>query len=433
MLLTRARLLAYDRLLAKAESDASTRYRELMALWLETYPDATDAEADAAALEIALNLLPEYGLAAAVFADDLCLELAGQEGVRGRTALDYEPDPDAVAEGIGSVDHGPTFVHASSDAVADEVHRAANDQMARSGEALGASMFALVPMTDSKTCMTCVGRAARGFYRPAKGAASLAKTHEHCRCKVVPAFGDHPEVEGHDPSTFQEAYDLGRRLLADGYSHAQARRAMAGEPVGSLGAPNSGVGGRPEKAYSVRTLGKGLFPEDRETIKADEERIGKEIRTLWGKAKTSAEAYRDVFARYVEGLSSKGAITIEDFTKPEAKELQIAAWLSEAGMTVDLRNSNDPKRSDSGNTSDAYLDGVLCDFKRVTSGNSRKIGQRVKEHLDRQGPDFVVDISCSSISRTEAESCAGELLNRSEVGRIYILVDGGLEVIERKK
>lgn len=355
-----------------------------------------------------------------------------QEGVNGPAEWSYEPDAEGLAKAVSRADKGPAFAAVTAEAVASEVHRAANDQMARSGDRLGARTFALVPMGDSKTCRFCVARSAKGFHRPKKGAQSLAKSHHHCRCKVVPGFGPDPSAEGFDPSEYREAYELGSRLEAQGYSEAQVRRAMAGEPVESLGAPSSGKGGRPRKAYTVRTIAANLFPSDRKAIEEDAARLERDLQRLWSEGKGSKKAYRETYARRIEESSIGGEITIDDFTKIEAKELQAATWLSLADMSVHFRNPNDRHRTDSENTSDIYLDGVLCDIKRITSGNVRKIKQRVLEHIERQGPEFVIDLSCTPISKGDAERAVGDLLRRPEISKIYILIDGRLEVVEQK-
>ncbi len=162
-------------------------------------------------------------------------------------------------------------------AVADDVHRGANEQMGVSAEALGATGLALVPVGDIRTCEFCVARAASGFHLPKRGSKTLARSHDHCRCKVVPGFGADPRVEGHDVAFYRGLHALAGDLAHRGYSHRQIRDAMAGTPVDELGPPNSGVGGRPRKpavdperrAEVARQLGLDDNDENRWAIELD--------------------------------------------------------------------------------------------------------------------------------------------------------------------
>lgn len=254
MRMSRKSLLAYDRLVGAAGDKAATAYRRLLSLWISNNPQATENEVIDAAAYFACTTLNDYGEAAAAAADELCRQLAAQDKISGTTHTDYVPDRKELGKILGSqksrepLAQGDRakFVVLSSDRVKDECHRAANKQMLKSAKALGCKRYARVPVGDSKTCKFCVSVAANGFHGlTEEGAKKLTRLHDNCRCKVIPGFGKNSSVEGYDPEDYKEAYELRKKLEQEGYSVAQIQRAMAGEPVESLGAPNSGKGGRP--------------------------------------------------------------------------------------------------------------------------------------------------------------------------------------------
>lgn len=263
MRMSRRSLLAYDRLVGDSGDRAAAAYGRMLSLWLSENPHAMENEVVDAAADFACAALGTFGASAAAAADELCRQLAAQDGVSGTTHTDYAPDRGEVGRVLGGRrsraplargDH-PGFVAASSDRVRDECHRAANGQMLRSAKALGCRRYARVPVGDSKTCGFCVSVAANGFHGlTEEGAKRLLELHDNCRCKVVPGFGRAPSVEGYDPGEYEEANELRKRLEQEGYSVSQIQRAMAGEPVGSLGPPNSGVGGRPKRQVTTTEL-----------------------------------------------------------------------------------------------------------------------------------------------------------------------------------
>ena len=247
MMLSRKALAGYDRLLAGACGVASSQFQTLMLLWLADNPGADPDDLRREAMRVALDVLPASGDAAAQVAHRLCVALASQESEdagRVKVGVSYEPDVDALDEAFRRAPSADPLGSMAS-AVADDVHRGANEQMGVSAEALGATGLALVPVGDIRTCEFCVARAAEGFHLPKRGSKTLAKSHDHCRCKVVPGFGADPRVEGHDVAFYRGLHALAGDLAHRGYSHRQIRDAMAGTPVDELGPPNSGVGGRP--------------------------------------------------------------------------------------------------------------------------------------------------------------------------------------------
>lgn len=65
--------------------------------------------------------------------------------------------------------------------------------------------YARVP-GGAETCDFCIMLASRGFvYRSAASAGELNHYHAHCRCRIVPGFGD-ASIEGYDPSEYYKLY-----------------------------------------------------------------------------------------------------------------------------------------------------------------------------------------------------------------------------------
>lgn len=164
------------------------------------------------------------------------------------------------------------------------------------------------------------------------------------------------------------------------------------------------------------------------------EAIGREERNQWEngfrKSDRSAAAYRRTYGAYVESLSPQGRITVEDFTRLEAKELQLAQWLADAGHTVDFRNANAHNATD-GKTTDVLLDHELWEFKRIESRRAKKIGERIAEKAEKQGPRFVVDMSTSTIDETVAMQKVAELLDNPFVEEVILIIDG--KALRQKK
>lgn len=65
--------------------------------------------------------------------------------------------------------------------------------------------YARVP-SGIETCDFCIMLASRGFvYRSNASAGEINHYHSHCRCRIVPGFGD-VEVEGYDPEFYYRLY-----------------------------------------------------------------------------------------------------------------------------------------------------------------------------------------------------------------------------------
>lgn len=349
MMLSRKALAGYDRLLAGACGVASSQFQTLMLLWLADNPGADPDDLRREAMRVALDVLPASGDAVAQVAHRLCVALASQESEdagRVKVGVSYVPDVDALDEAFRRAPSADPLGSMAS-AVADDVHRGANEQMGVSAEALGATGLALVPVGDIRTCEFCVARAAEGFHLPKRGSKTLAKSHDHCRCKVVPGFGADPRVEGHDVAFYRGLHALAGDLAHRGYSHRQIRDAMAGTPVEELGPPNSGVGGRPR--------GRSLTKED-----------VPRVRSVTDVVYESGGATGDPI--------KPGVYDPENFRNHHSEWRDVFAYdmLSMAGFKVIVR---EPSAPDGFSNIDILLDGELWEIK---SPELREGGQKPK-------------------------------------------------------
>ena len=142
------------------------------------------------------------------------------------------------------------------------------------------------------------------------------------------------------------------------------------------------------------------------------------------------EAYVKTVSQYIGDLVQENPIQIEPFTMLSGKEIMAAVQLSADGHSVVLRNADKHLKID-GNTSDALVDGVLCDFKKVTSPKIRKLVKEITGKLARQGPGFLVDISESRISTEAAEARIASLLDDPSIKNVYLINNGVMEYLKK--
>ncbi len=243
--------------------------------------------------------------------------------------------------------------------------------------------YARVP-AGSETCRFCIMLASRGFvYGSGKAAGSGNHYHANCDCRVVQGY-EGMEIEGYDPDAY---YRVWRRL---------------------------------ENAETVATK---LYRGGPTAIQKEAEKLDKLLGKEWNAHKaidSSVRAYRKTYGRFVESQTIKGAITIEDFTHIEGKELQLGTWLSGIGMDVEFRNPDKAfQRGDK--TSDIFLNGVRYEAKRIESPSPKKIGTRINKNLDLQGPRFIIDLSISAMPREDAETKIAWLLEDPRIEEVMLI------------
>lgn len=119
--------------------------------------------------------------------------------------------------------------------------------------------------------------------------------------------------------------------------------------------------------------------------------LQKELDDAWKAYRSNggtAESYREHCAALVKSKAAHGAVEIEDYTVLEGKELQEALWLANSGHIVLLRNPDGHKERD-GNTSDALVDGVLCDFKNQNRQSSKRWRSWSQANWADEAPHFL--------------------------------------------
>ena len=92
--------------------------------------------------------------------------------------------------------------------------------------------YARVP-TSASPCDFCLMLASRGFvYATKETAGELGQYHNHCRCRIVPGFGESPILKGYDPDALYEEWQ--RRLSGNAservlfHTHDDPLREFAG-------------------------------------------------------------------------------------------------------------------------------------------------------------------------------------------------------------
>lgn len=165
-------------------------------------------------------------------------------------------------------------------------------------------------------------------------------------------------------------------------------------------------------------------------VRLQRERYDSELRAKWAEYKAMKKqdgvspkiAYDSTVGSYFASLSLSGRMSVDSFvelTNNKGHEAQLAKWFADAGHTVRLRIS--PSSYD---TNDALIDGIAWEFKRITSGSVAKLNRRVTEKLPRQGPRFVIDLSESPITDTDAESAVAKLLDDENIIEILLVQNG---------
>ena len=373
--------------------------------WCRANPGATVAEKREAAKVIMEGFVQGYDDVAAEFAAQWYDDLAERGGARLQQAVTmttYRPESvDSVARYQAKKlvkGDDADFARACGEFARNDAFRSLNETIiANVGRDKDrGARFARVP-TGLETCAFCLMLASRGaVYHTRKTAGEWRHFHRHCDCKVVPSFEEDPMatlVKGHDPNDAKRWYD------------------------------------RVASAKSARSAIPGFCKNVESECVAIQAALDEAWNAYLSDGKT-AESYREHYATYVNAFVPERPIQIEDFTSIQGKELQEAAWLARTGHDVLLRNPDAHKSTD-GNTSDSLIDGVTCDFKRVTSAKTKKAVREITDKLDRQGPMFLLDLSLSSTRLEDAEIRMAKLLDDQDIKSIRIVKNGHIEEIKK--
>lgn len=343
---------------------------------------------DAVMDQVCFSAADHARVIAAEMCDDVRKTAVGK-GLGYLPGLEYDPAATsgavrALVEKVKKTGNTDSFGRLLAERVDYEVKKAAGDCTAAYCRMDGLRpKWARVP-SGSETCRFCIMLASRGFvYGSGKSAGALDHYHANCDCRVVQGY-EGTQIEGYDPDAY---YRVWRRL---------------------------------ENAETVAT---NLYKGGPVAIQKEAAKLDKDLSKQWNAHKaidSSAKAYRETYGRFVESQAVKGAISVEDFTHIEGKELQLATWLSGIGWDVGFRNA-DLAFQRGGNTSDFLVNESRYEAKRITSSNPTKIAQRVTEKADRQGPRFIVDLSCSKMARADAETKVACLLEDPRIEEILLI------------
>lgn len=161
--------------------------------------------------------------------------------------------------------------------------------------------------------------------------------------------------------------------------------------------------------------------KSKELIKRDAKELHSTIRKAWN----ANRGNRDGYLKSIGSLSVIGKIGADGYPRIDGHEAQLAIWLSAIGKNVTFRDPN--KEYYSGNrASDMLMDGDLWEAKRITSSNPQKIVKRITEKFDRQGPNFIVDLSVSEVPDEAAFVKLAKLLDDPKIERFLIVKNGKL-------
>ena len=389
-------------------ADGMAKRAELLILaWMADNPDASVAEVREAAKSIMEGIAQVADEAAATLAAEWYDERARASGVALESAVtaavcsadDVDRAARYQAKKLAEGDKAG-FARRCGEFVRNDALKSLNETIVANvgRDSDRGARFARV-MTGAENCAFCLMLAGRGaVYHTRETAGEFRRFHRGCDCKVVPSFSDDPMetlVEGRDP---KDAYRIYSRI---------------------------------EKAESL-TCKTHAVPKDEivRSCRRFDSMLKKEWRR-YSHDKIGSDSYRSGYAKVVEEAAVDAPVSIEDFTKIEGKELQISSWLSSYGFSVNLRNADDSDRRDPGNTSDAYIDDELWEFKRIESSNLSKMTKRITEKLPRQGPNFVVDLSLSAIDMDEASLKIASLLDDPFVRQVMIIKPGLLRILKK--
>ena len=124
----------------------------------------------------------------------------------------------------------------------------------------------------------------------------------------------------------------------------------------------------------------------------------------------------ETIGKYIRSFSKDGLIDCEFRAKPNSKELMTAQSLAKNGHRVVFRK----EIGGAENNPDSYVDGEICDFKRITSANKSKIYQRLEE--SNQAEFYVIDLRISKITEADAIEVADHAVKSDSVKARKVLL-----------
>lgn len=217
----RREINSFTRQLEQIAHSGVATFEKLMAAADKT-PDATASAAEVALMAV----LEKFGLAAAEIGREwylTCRAAADLELAEYTGALFEGYSPDEISEMVQKVvaqsaakDEGPVKLRSRLKNLADErIVDSARRSIRISGDKdPHRPRFARVPR-GNRECGFCIMLASKGFvYRSADSAGATKRFHPHCRCMVVPSWGDSTlKISGYDPAAYLEKWKAAEMKL----------------------------------------------------------------------------------------------------------------------------------------------------------------------------------------------------------------------------
>ena len=342
----------------------------------------------------------------------------------GAEAIDLHV-PEATESVIRSVQVDGNLLAASDvrsrcgDRLSYEVKRAAGETVRRNAAKDPAKpRYARVP-SGIDTCKFCLMLASKksedgsGAYWSAKSAGKWDHYHPNCRCRVIPMFKG--GVDGFDPDRYYDMWKHPERF-PDLIAARKAKRREKYERE------------RIRKRINESTvIADSLYSGGANQVWKMYEDADKAIKKAWN---SGTKHNRDEYLMHIKSMITVGDISIEGMPYLEGKELMVGKWLSAAGRNVLFRDANIHKDAD-GVTSDLLVDGEMWEMKCIRSGSYKKAVRRVVEKLDRQGPNFIIDMSPSNLCGEQLLVRFAKLLDDERIGKIILITGGKMHLLTR--
>lgn len=406
LILPRKALSAYDKRLAELEGRAYEYASSRISAFIEKFPGAKPEQVREFAIEVVDDAVGAFGDGASSLAADMYEGMAELSGVKVKPAVIDTSDfhghiESEVRYQLGKYLSGDPqgFIRACGSKASDQVARRANQTMRLNAKRDGLR-YARVPM-GGETCSFCAMLASRGFdFKTAKSAGDGNHYHKGCRCKVIPGFPG-MDVEGYDPDEWHARWQAFMEI--DDASGLSVKARQAAKEF--LSTAHMMDDGEISRAVSV-ALARAEADTYNERMSRAWQRFRKD-KTPENYDATMGAALREI------GDSAGVKFSAEYMAQPDGDELWLALRITkhDAHFLYATRRHKNP---------DAYVDGVLTEFKTVQS--ARKLASRLKDAYEKFDSYPGVDKVCAvSLLRYE-----GEITPLEEVAGRFI-ADGTLD------
>lgn len=411
LILPRKALSAYDKRLAELEGRAYEYASSRISAFIEKFPGAKPEQVREFAIEVVDDAVGAFGDGASSLAADMYEGMAELSGVKVKPAVIDTSDfhghiESEVRYQLGKYLSGDPqgFIRACGSKASDQVARRANQTMRLNAKRDGLR-YARVPM-GGETCSFCAMLASRGFdFKTAKSAGDGNHYHKGCRCKVIPGFPG-MDVEGYDPDEWHARWQAFREI--DDASGLSVKARQAAKEF--LSTAHMMDDGEISRAVSV-ALARAEADTYNERMSRAWQRFRKD-KTPENYDATMGAALREI------GDSAGVKFSAEYMAQPDGDELWLALRITkhDAHFLYATRRHKNP---------DAYVDGVLTEFKTVQS--ARKLASRLKDAYEKfdsyPGVDKVCAVSLLMYEGeiTPLEEVAGRFIADGTLDNVYFV------------